>query len=354
MPNLFLIDGVPGSGKSELISHCSKEWKSIFIKKYTTKTVDTDGLKRGDLIYVSHDEFDKLMTNDNFIYSYPKYSSVKYMISKSELDAALRTYDNVFVIVRSSKTIKNIKETYEKYVNINIVSVFVYCDNEKLKTRMRAQLCEAVPNINETELEKKVLMRASRNLECVESYIDSLKDGGVYNYVIINDLQHERFYDCIDQIVNKYIQIDRTNQKMSVFVIMPMPGKHEAAHFIRVKDAIYEGALQAGFSALRADDDFLQQKPIFSKIKEYIDKATICIVDLTNNRPNCYFEAGLAFEKKVSSIPTAFLIAEQGTQIEFDLNGNDRKEYTYSFDDYSNVTNVVRNMLLSFKEEHVF
>ena len=135
---------------------------------------------------------------------------------------------------------------------------------------------------------------------------------------------------------------------------MPMPSKHEAAHFYNVKEAIYEGARQVGFDALRADDDFLQQKPIFSKIKEYIDEATVCIVDLTNNRPNCYFEAGLAYEKKTANIPTAFLIAEQGTAVEFDLNGNDRKEYTYTFNDYSNVTNVVKSILLSFKEEHVF
>ncbi|MBQ4070786.1 MAG: hypothetical protein IJD51_00020 [Clostridia bacterium] len=354
MPNLFLIDGVPGSGKSELINHCSRAWKTVFIKKYTTKKVDTDGLVRGDLVYVGDNEFEEKITRDDFVYSYPKRSAVRYMISKSELDAALRANDNVFVVVRSSEVIKKIKKTYARFVNVNVVSIFVYCDNEKLKSRMRTQLREAKPDIDEDELEEKVSSRADRNAECVESYIESLRQDDVYDFVIINDLQQERYYDCIDQIVSKYDERERASKKMTVFVIMPMPSKHEAAHFYNVKEAIYEGARQVGFDALRADDDFLQQKPIFSKIKEYIDEATVCIVDLTNNRPNCYFEAGLAYEKKTANIPTAFLIAEQGTAVEFDLNGNDRKEYTYTFNDYSNVTNVVKSILLSFKEEHVF
>lgn len=357
MPNLFLIDGVPGSGKSELISHCSKEWNSIFLKKYTTKETDTDGLVRADLSYIDETTFDQMRKKDDFIYSYPKYSEkpIRYLISKAELDENLNKYENVFLIVRSSDVIKAIKKCYSKYININITSIFVYCDNEKLKQRTRKQLIKVNPNIDNDVLEKKLSIRLSRNEECLESYNLSLqKDEKVYDYVIINDLDQRKYYDCIDKIVDKQIDYSRHFNDLTAFVIMPMPGKHEAAHFDNVKEAIYLGAQKAGFTALRLDDTFANQQPIFSQIKEYIEKSTVCIVDLTNNRPNCYFEAGLAYKKHPTNITSTFLIAEQGSVVEFDLNGNERKEYTYSLKDYSNISRTIESLLNAFKIEHVF
>lgn len=357
MPNLFLIDGVPGSGKSELISHCSKEWNSIFFKKYTTKETDTDGLIRADLSYIDEISFEQMRKKDDFIYSYPKYSEkpIKYLIPKAELDATLKEYENVFLIVRSSDVIKAIKTVYSKYININITSIFVYCDNEKLKQRARKQLLNANPDIDNDVLEKKLSIRLNRNKECLESYNISLqKDEKIYDYVIINDLDQRKYYDCIDRIVNKEIELSRHFNDLTAFVIMPMPGKHEAAHFDNVKEAIYSGAQKAGFTALRLDDTFANQQPIFNQIKEYIEKSTVCIVDLTNNRPNCYFEADLAYKKHPANIPTTFLITEQGSIVEFDLNGNERKEYTYSLRDYSNVSRIIESLLNKFKIEHVF
>jgi guanylate kinase len=73
MPNLFLIDGVPGSGKSDLISHCSKRnWDTVFIKKYTTKQKDTDGFERSDLVYIDEKKFNVLIKAAGFEYTYPR------------------------------------------------------------------------------------------------------------------------------------------------------------------------------------------------------------------------------------------------------------------------------------------
>ncbi len=360
MPNLFLIDGVPGSGKSDLIAHCSRnKWNSVFIKKYTTKKIDNDGFSRSDLEYVDEGTFNSLIQEEDFEYTYPKYSSnageVRYLISRNELDKALKEKKNVFVIVRSAECIKRIKETYSNYLNVDVISIYTYCDNDKLKNRTRKQLLKKDPNMHDDEISRYLEIRLSRNGECLQSYYNSLQSNSlIYDYVIINDLEQAKYYECIDNIVSKHIKINKRYNELTAFIIMPMPSRREAAHFENVKEAIKLGAERAGFKAKRSDDEFGKPGPIISKIKKTIENATVCIVDLTNNRPNCYFEAGLALEKSNNNIPAAFFIAEEGTEIEFDLNNNDCKKYTYSLGDYSSVTNVVQKILLGFKEKYIF
>lgn len=357
MRNLFLIDGVAGSGKSDLISYCSENWDTIFLEKYTTKSVEADGLNRPDLIYLSDEEFNKMRKPGDFIYAYPKYpgKSAKYMIRREALDEALKNYTNVFVIVRSSDVIREIKRKYSKYLNVRVISIFTYCNNDNLEERTRDQLLKANPDMDEHLLKKCLSKRLSRNSECLESYFNSLhSDDKVYDYVIINDLDQRDYYRCIDKLVNKHNNEDDANDDLIAFLIMPMPENRDAAHFDKVKDAVCQGAQRAGFKAMRADDVFASRTPKFNQIKEYIEKATVCIVDLTDNRPNCYFEAGLAFERNPEDFSSTFLIAEQGTKIEFDLQGIDRKYYTYRHNDYSNITRIVEENLHAFKAEHIF
>ena len=376
MSNLFLIDGVPGSGKSDLLQYCARDGGTFLIKP-TTKQVDLN--KREDLMYVSEEEFNSMVTDDDFVYKYPEASNIRYLIKRSTLDEKLRKYNNVFVIVRSSDVISAIKKVYSRYYNVKVVSIFLYCDNEQLKNRTIKQETEK-KEINDNRLKRiksavnavtkgenvaddyskeeleiihEVEKRLNRNNECLRSYITSLRTSEKYDYVLINDLNIDTFHICIDNIIRKYNVNNTKNKQLSAFVIMPMPDNHEGAHFYRVKEAIYAGAKRAGFEALRQDDKQYEQKMIYQSIKEAIQDATICIVDLTNTRPNCYFEAGLAFAKENSNIPTAFLIAEKDTKIEFDLSGVTCNSYVYRPNDYSNIETTVEDLLKKFKEEYI-
>ena len=369
MPNLFLIDGISGSGKSEFMDHCERmgSGENKFISKYTTKPQNQESYKRRDLIYVTEDEYKKLRTGEFFEYIYPENEDTKkrvtYLLKKEDLDDHLRRYKNVFVIIRNTKTIMKIKEAYSNYLNINVVTIFVYCDNEKLKARTRNQIVQE-NNYTDKDLENELVKekidcaissRLRRNDECLRSYIDSLKSADLrYDYVILNDLDIVKYKTCVDDILTKYVDFDKKFANLSAFVIMPMPNSREGAHFFKVKEAIYLGAQKAGFSALRQDDNVYSQDTIYNEIKKSIDEAIVCIVDLTNSRPNCYFEAGMAFFKAKGKIPTAFLIAEKGSPIEFDLSGITRTEYIYSANDYSNVELVVETLLKEFKRQHIF
>lgn len=368
MPNLFLIDGVSGSGKSEFMDHCeSLSHDNKFLAKYTTKSKKNESYERPDLIYVSEEEYNEKRTGEFFEYIYPKNDKskkrVSYLLRKTDLDEYLKKYKNVFVIIRNTDTIMKIKEAYSEYLNVNVVTIFVYCDNEKLKTRTRNQIidehkfteADLQDENNQKLISDAIESRLSRNDECLSSYIKSLKSVDTkYDYIILNDLDLVQYRTCIDDIVNKYVDFDKKFANLSAFVIMPMPNTHEGAHFFKVKEAIYAGAKKAGFTALRQDDNIYTQDTIYKDIKESIDDAIVCIVDLTNSRPNCYFEAGMAFAKAKDKIPTAFLIAEKGSVIEFDLSGINRTEYTYSPNNYNDVESVVEKMLLKFKEQHIY
>lgn len=357
MPNLFLIDGVHGGGKSDLIAHCSAEHKSIFLKKYTTKKPDTDGFEREDLEYVSEEKFNSLIEEGDFIYKYPSYSNppVRYLVSKKTLDSYLKEYKNVFVIIRSADVIQDIKKAYSEYLNVNVVSIFIYSDREKLKDRAEKQIRIKNPDLSDEEIQSKLIARLERNEECLQSYIDSLKKHDrFYDYVILNDLSKEQYYSCIENIIKKYKDFDKSFEKLTAFVIMPMPDNREGAHFYKVKEAIYKGAKNAGFLAYRSDDIIYDQDTIYGVIKKSIEQSTVNIIDLTNRRPNCYFEAGLAFERDRGDVMTAFLIAEKDTEIDFDLTDIRRDYYTYVPNEYGAISDLVEKLLLKFKRDHIF
>ena len=96
------------------------------------------------------------------------------------------------------------------------------------------------------------------------------------------------------------------------FVAMPMNTDDQS--LIDVLDAIKEAGKRCGVQAERVDD--LQSNDrITDRVLESIRKAEFVIADLTNARPNVYFEAGYAHGR----MKTPIYIARDGTQLEFDL-----------------------------------
>jgi nucleoside 2-deoxyribosyltransferase len=81
-----------------------------------------------------------------------------------------------------------------------------------------------------------------------------------------------------------------------------------------VLDAIKEGASRCGIQAERVDEAQSNER-ISDRILESIEKAEYVIVDLTNSRPNVFYEAGYA--QGIGKIPV--YIAKDGTKLEFDL-----------------------------------
>lgn len=96
------------------------------------------------------------------------------------------------------------------------------------------------------------------------------------------------------------------------FVAMPMAS--ETGEFDDVLDAIKEAAHRCGIQAERVDDPASTDR-ITDRIIESIQRAEFVIADLTDARPNVYYEAGYAHG--IGKVP--IYVARHGTRLEFDL-----------------------------------
>jgi len=106
--------------------------------------------------------------------------------------------------------------------------------------------------------------------------------------------------------------IAKSVRKNYAFVAMSIDPTN--AELEDILDAIKEGAHRCGIQAERIDEDQTNER-ITDRILKAIDNAEYIIVDLTNSRPNVFYEAGYA--QGIGKTPV--YIAKLGTRLEFDL-----------------------------------
>lgn len=128
-----------------------------------------------------------------------------------------------------------------------------------------------------------------------------------------------------------------TMQKGYVFIAMPIDPL-----FDDVLDAIKETCGRCGLNAERVDENQANER-ITDRILESIQKAEFVIVDLTESRPNVFYEAGYA--QGIGKLPV--YIARTGTKLEFDL-----KDYpVIFFDTYRKLKNDLETRLRALAEK---
>lgn len=111
---------------------------------------------------------------------------------------------------------------------------------------------------------------------------------------------------------NRNPKITVNIEKNYAFVAMAIdPDKPELEDIL---NAIKEASSRCGIQAERVDETQSNEK-ITDRILESIDKAEFVIVDLSNSKPNVYYEAGYA--QGIGKLPV--YIAKEGTSLEFDL-----------------------------------
>jgi len=108
------------------------------------------------------------------------------------------------------------------------------------------------------------------------------------------------------------MQVDMDVQKGYAFIAMPI--NPDDPQLEDVLDAVKEAAKRCGIHAERVDEPHSNER-ITDRILESIRKAEYVIVDLTNSKPNVFYEAGYA----QGLTKTPIYIARHGTRLEFDL-----------------------------------
>jgi hypothetical protein len=126
-----------------------------------------------------------------------------------------------------------------------------------------------------------------------------------------------------------------------VHIIMPVGSDPGRFHLKR--DAIDLGIKKVGFEARFPDYIPSQPNFILSKLIEEIRGAEAIIVDLSHQRPSCYYELGIAegMGKKV------FLIAERGTE----LHQSAARGFVRYYRDLFELTQIVEDLLKSSRDK---
>lgn len=187
MVNIFLIDGVSGTGKSDLIEYArsSRDRCGIIVKTTTRELRDYEQKESTalDLIFCSREEFDTLQLE----YRY-EHSEHLYGFSREQLNRCITQSDNIFVIIRSVPLIKRLKEEYKHH---RVVAVYIHSDLRLIEERLRRQ----------GRTQSQINFRLSR---IKETFSDYVKNSNTFDNVIVNSSDKKDFYTLIDNLLNKY------------------------------------------------------------------------------------------------------------------------------------------------------
>lgn len=126
---LFLIDGLAGTGKNDLIDFIGQKHRftSTVVHKYTTRDHrNPEEAKKTDLIFISEEDFQDKCNNDFYDY---KYANERYGFAKKDVTDALARFENVFVIIRDRNLITRISNEFSEMALI--VPIFIYSDRSK-------------------------------------------------------------------------------------------------------------------------------------------------------------------------------------------------------------------------------
>lgn len=314
MNRLLIVGGISGAGKSYMLEQLANRGLDVVpIKKLTTRNArpyeESDDI---DLEYgVSNTEISKCEYRYN-------YAGETYGVSKKEIDSVLNSGRSPIVIVRSSLSIQQLKEDYPEAICIYIKSAYTGKD---LKKQLREQ--------GRTDID--IEERMSRQITDLHDYTSHFH---LYDYVFSN------LFDS-DSLINQFdLALDMERKKRPLerglaFVLMS---------FSEEMNPIFEEMIDAAKLVSRniRIHRIDKQKGNFSitpEILSLIDRAELIICDLTEEKPNVYFELGYAKAKGKKIIHCA----KKGTKLHFDI-----KDSRTIF--YKNSTDFRRTLTEEFQD----
>jgi guanylate kinase len=258
---LFLVDGLAGTGKSDLVEYASRSRHTTVISKYTTRNKrELEEATHSDLTFVSEQKFAELSTHDFYIY---EYAGKQYGFSRYEVLRALEAYENVFVIVRNRSLSETLRRDFSDIAFV--VPIFVYADRGLVVDRLQ----------NDGFDMKAIESRLRRSDLSWDDYLEypdtSLR-------VIINNSEKTHFHRKINSLVDEFSleKIDSSddlyiNPRLSFSLIKPLRGfKKDITR--RLRNSPYEKNIFVMMRFRRENFQF------YSYIKSEIEKAGfVCV-----------------------------------------------------------------------------
>lgn len=314
MKKLVVVAGLSGAGKSYLLDQLIfRSLNLIPIKKLSTRKLRPyESDQDIDLEYsVSRQKISKCEYKYN-------YAGETYGVRKKDINAVLSEGNSPVVIIRNSQIVATLKEDYPTALSIFVKSAYTGQDlEEMLKKQGRTDI----------DIEE----RMDRQLT---DLIDYTKNFFLYDHVFSNLYDDDSLVDQFDVA----IRLEEKNKPLEsglTFVLMSFNPDMDSI-FSEMEDAaklVSQNIKVARIDKKRGDFS------ITPEILSMIDRAELIVCDLTEEKPNVYYELGYARGKN----KTVINVAKKGTKLHFDVKDN-RTIF------YNNSTELRRELAEEFQE----
>ena len=173
---MVILSSPSGAGKTTLTKKIQQKYQNIKISvSHTTRKPRSNEVEGIDYFFVSHEEFEKKILNDEF-YEHAKIFDNFYGTSKNSVNILLKKNNDILFDVDWQGT-----QQLNKFKELKLIKIFLVPPNKK-------------------ELEKRLVQRNQDKTEVIskrlKAYEDDIFHWSDYDYVIIND----NLDNCFKQI----------------------------------------------------------------------------------------------------------------------------------------------------------
>jgi ribose 1,5-bisphosphokinase PhnN len=186
---LFLIDGLAGAGKSDLLDFIARSHSrsATVISKFTTRRQrHPEEAITTDLKFVSEKKFAELRGEGLYAYD---YAGKQYGFRRADVYDALESFENVFLIVRNRSLIEKLRAEFAELALV--LPLFVYADRGLIVERLRSDGYD----------DETISVRLERSALSWKDYLE-YPDSSVR--VVINNSEKTDFHRKINALLEEF------------------------------------------------------------------------------------------------------------------------------------------------------
>lgn len=312
---IYILWGLSGPLKRIFVEAIDEQLpgKSINKKASTRPKKEYDGKE------MTHydSESDIPLSNYPDEYRYEQYGYT-YAINKSQIEKCVKSGKDHFIICHNFDVISNIKKDFK-----DVKVVFLLFFDIEGSLRYVNEKYKYVDDIEKRINKFYQLMR-----ECGKKNSNFDKVIPLYHFDNEGELEESLWESIREYLLESSPNAVGFKDTMNGFIIMPFNEDHDTVGAKMAFQAVENSVKPTRYSELhigRVDDLYDNNgKAITENIYKAINDADFIIADLTDNRPNCYYELGYARALGKDIV----VVAKEGTKLEFDE--SDKTNFSYS------------------------
>ena len=197
MSNLIILDGTSSIWKNKLIEYINNDRTDSTVIQKISNREPRQSDKNTDLL-LKKDE-DISIYNLDYYYN---FAGKQYGCTKKQIDDALASYKNVFIVIRNQTVINQVKQDYKKH---NVFVVFIYSDMDSIS--------EVFSLDKDPVLERSIIL-AQEDYYC---------NPDLYDLVTINGNNKTDFIRIVEHMIKSANNAGQHNSGLSYFSTVLIP-----------------------------------------------------------------------------------------------------------------------------------